>query len=490
VRARDRRTRRRATVVALTVAAFVAVGLGDGLPRSGALPTFDVRSFGAAGNGRQNDTPAFNSAIAAANQAGGGIVEVPPGTYLAGASIHMLSNVTLLLDAGATVLGAKSGYDPPEPNPYARYEGDGHRHFHDAMIWGEDLHNIAFVGSGAIDGGGNLVTANPVPGQADKIISLVRCQGLTISGITLERGGHFAIHINDCREVRSNDLTILSAGDRDGWDIVSSQDVRITNLTDHAYDDALAFKSDYALGETLPSGNVVVKNARLSSVCCNALMFGSETCGNFTNYRFSQIVITGAGKSGLGMVSMDGGDISDVVYSDVTMSGVAGPLMEKIGDRRSCGGTPGIGSISDIRYENVHGTSLGTYSPTLWGMPGHPITDVTFDRVVLTTRGRPTPSSTGVPADNPVLYNPDSIGPRPAYGLYVHDADGVTFDDGRLALASPDSRPAIVLNDARAVTLDRLALAGNPDVLLQNATAVRISRSHGTNGQPLRVSGH
>jgi hypothetical protein len=233
-----------------------------------------------------------------------------------------------------------------------------------------------------------------------------------------------------------------------------------------------------------------VNEARLSSVCCNALMFGSETCGNFTNYRFSHIVITGAGKSGLGMVSMDGGHISDVVYSDVTMSGVAGPLLEKVGDRRSCGGAPGIGAISGVHYRNVRGTSLGTYSPTLWGMPGHLITGGTFDRVEITFRGRPTPTSTAVPANDPVLYNPDSIGPRPAYGLYLHDAGGVAFDDGRLGLASADSRPAVVLNDARAVTLDGLQVAGNPDVLLENVSGFRVTHSHGTGGQPLRVSGH
>jgi len=326
---------------------------------------FDVRGYGALGNGRHNDTPAINRAIAAANRAGGGVVELARGHYLAGGSIHMRSDVTLRLDAGSVLVAAESGYDAPEPNPYARYQDAGHNHFHDAMIWGEDLHDIAFVGSGTIDGDGHLFTGNLIPGHADKIISLVRCRGLTISGITLERGGHFAILINDCHDVRSDHLTILTASDRDGWNVINSTGVRITDLIDHAYDDALAFKSDWALGATLPSGNVVVTGARLSSVCCNALMFGSETCGSFTHYRFTDIDITGAGKSGFGMVSMDGGHISDVEYSDVAMSGVAGPIMEKVGTRRSCGGHPEIGAISDIRYQNVTGTSVGTYSPTL-----------------------------------------------------------------------------------------------------------------------------
>jgi hypothetical protein len=392
------------------------------------------------------------------------------------------------LEAGATLLGARRGYDLPEHNPYSAYQDAGHSHFHDALIWGEDVRHIAFVGSGTIDGGGNLLTDNPIPGRADKIISLVRCDNLTISGITLKRGGHFAILINDCRGIRSNGLTILTAGDRDGWNIVSSQNVRIRDLTDHAYDDALAFKSDWALGETLPSGDVVVQNARLSSVCCNALMFGSESCGNFSDYRLSRIAITGAGKSGLGMVSMDGGDISDVVYTDIAMSGVAGPLMEKVGTRRRCGGRPGIGSISEVRYQNVRGASLGTFTPTLWGTRNHPIRAVTLARVDLVFEGRSGLSPPALPADNPAAFDPDSIGPRPSYGLYVHNAEGVKVEDSHLRLGSRDGRPAIVIDEARGLMFDRVVLTGNPDVVLHGVRRFRVTRSHGGDGRPLHIS--
>jgi hypothetical protein len=217
-------------------------------------------------------------------------------------------------------------------------------------------------------------------------------------------------------------------------------------------------------------------------------MFGSETCGNFRHYRFSHLAITGAGKSGLGMVSMDGGHISDVVYSHITMSGVAGPLMEKIGTRRRCGGRPGIGSISDIRYQNVRGTSLGTFTPTLWGTPGHQISGVTFARVDLAVRGRTGLTAPLVPTEDPFAYDPDSIGPRPSYGLYVHQARGVTFQDGRLGLASRDSRPAAVIDEASDVTFERVVVDGNADVVLHDVKGFRLGRSRGGNGRPLHVS--
>src|SRR5437879_2222249 len=87
------------------------------MPASAATPVFNVKTYGATANDSSNDTPAFNKAIAAANKSGGGIVEVPAGTFTAGSSIHMMSNVTIQLDAGSLVKGTPSGYDAKEPNP-------------------------------------------------------------------------------------------------------------------------------------------------------------------------------------------------------------------------------------------------------------------------------------------------------------------------------------------------------------------------------------
>src|SRR5262249_23138846 len=139
-------------------------------PSQAQAATFNVKNFGATGNGSSNDTAAINNAITAANNAGGGIVEFPPGTYRSPNSIHMKSNVTIQLDAGSTIMGAGgTGYDAPESNPFDQYQDYGHSHFHNAMIWGNNLTNIAFTGTGTIDGGGNLITGNPSSGQADKI---------------------------------------------------------------------------------------------------------------------------------------------------------------------------------------------------------------------------------------------------------------------------------------------------------------------------------
>ena len=102
---------------------------------------FNVRSFGAVGDGTNLDSPAINQAILAASAAGGGTVFVPAGTYLCG-SIHLTNNIHLYLDAGAVILGAPqamNAYDPTEAWQGQAYQDGGHTYFHNSLIWGENL---------------------------------------------------------------------------------------------------------------------------------------------------------------------------------------------------------------------------------------------------------------------------------------------------------------------------------------------------------------
>ena len=121
---------------------------------------FTVRTFGAVGDGKSLDTSAINKAIDAAAAAGGGTVLFPAGSYLS-YSIHLRSNVDLYLDQGSTIvavdspaLGESGGYDPPEPNGWTDYQDFGHSHWHNSLLWGEGIENIAIRGPGRIWGRG------------------------------------------------------------------------------------------------------------------------------------------------------------------------------------------------------------------------------------------------------------------------------------------------------------------------------------------------
>jgi hypothetical protein len=479
--------------VLLTAAAVVVAGLATGQSAS-AAGTFNVRNYGATGNGSSNDTSGINNAITAANAAGGGTVLFPSGTYKSSNSIHMKSNVTLQLDSGATIVGSSSDtYDAPEANPNDDFQDYGHSHFHNAMIWGDRLTNIGFVGSGTIDGGGHLITGNPDSGQADKIISLTRCDGLTVSGITLRRGGHFAMLINSCNDVTSDHLTIDTAGDRDGWNVISTTNARITNANIAANDDALVFKSDYALGAKLANGHVRVSDSKLSAVCCNALMFGSETCGDFTDYQFDRISISGSNKSGLGLVSMDGAKISDVHYRDITVTGVRSPIMQKVGTRKRCGNNPGVGTISGITYDNVDITGASpSFSPTLWGESAGHISDVTFNNVNIRVPGGNGTMSTNPPSNDPSNYNPNSIGTRPAYGWYLRYANDIKFLNSSVRFNSNDGRPAVLATNSGPLTFSNFVAqrgSNSPfDLGFQSSTGICATDVRDTSGNAVRFN--
>jgi polygalacturonase len=488
---------RRKHIIALLAAAS-ALTIGATLVSAdvaSAAGTFNVRDYGATGNGSSNDSSAIQKAVDAASAAGGGTVRVPSGTYKSANTVHLKSNITIQLDSGATIVGSSgTGYDVAESNQYDQYQDYGHSHFHNAMFYGDRLTDIGFTGSGTIDGGGHLITGNPDSGQADKILSLTRCDGLTLNGVRLRRGGHFAILTNNCNHITSDGLRVDTASDRDGWNVISASNVTITNADISANDDALVFKSDYALGAKLPNGHVTVANSRLSAQCCNALMFGSETCGDFSDYHFQHITITGADKSGLGMVSMDGATISDVHYRDITMTGVRSPIMEKIGTRKRCGNNPGVGHIGNITYDNVTATGASpSFSPTLWGESGsNRISGVTFTNVHITVPGGNGAMSTSVPSNNATDYNPNSIGTRPAYGWYLHNANNVTFTTSSVGFASDDGRPAVIANAGSNLTFNGFTVergSKSPyDLGFQSVTGYCVANAKTTTGATAKVS--
>src|ERR1700733_7876550 len=141
---------------------------------------FDIRTYGAVGDGKAVDSPAIKKAIEAAAAAGGGTVLFPAGTWLS-FSIRLKSHVALYLSQGSILLAADSPkpgestgynggtYDAAEPKTaWDAYQDYGHNHWHNSLIWGEDIHDISITGPGIIFGKGLSFGAGPgrPPGAA------------------------------------------------------------------------------------------------------------------------------------------------------------------------------------------------------------------------------------------------------------------------------------------------------------------------------------
>ncbi|HSY20281.1 MAG TPA: glycosyl hydrolase family 28 protein [Candidatus Acidoferrales bacterium] len=410
-------------------------------------PIFNVRNYGAAGDGTTLDSPAINAAIAAAAAAGGGMVTFPAGTYFCG-SIHPTNNLTLCLSNGAVITASKTDIDPAETSAFAGYQDYGHSYFHDALIWGENLTNLTFAGPGEINGNGNLTTQTPAAGQGDKALCLVLCSHVVITNLTITRGGHFGILANGCSNLLVSGAQILESSSRDGFNLISSSDVIITNCTITGSDDAMVLKSDYALGLKINSQDIHIVNCQILSTENNALQFGSETVGDFRDVTWSNIGIGGAGKAGIGITSQDGSVIDGVTYDNITMTNCACPVLLKLDSRTTGSPNPSVGRIRNISLNNVtayHSTLFGrTNTATIDGYNTVPIENITFNNVNLSTiGGNPATAVTNYPVQNG-NWTPDSMGVRPSFGWYVRYAGNISFTNCQVHFDNNDDRPAVV----------------------------------------------
>jgi polygalacturonase len=244
---------------------------------------FDIRTYGALGDGKAVDSPAINKAIEAAAAAGGGTVLFPPGTWLC-FSIRLKSHVALHLSQGATILAADSPlpnattgydggvYDAAEPNTaWDAYQDYGHNHWHNSLLWGEGINDISITGPGLIYGKGLSFGATHAargnypmykaeqPGVGNKAIALKNCRNVLFRDFSILKGGHFGLLLTGVDNLTIDNLTIDT--DRDGMDIDCCRNVRVSNcFVNSPWDDAFCPKSSYALGYNRATENLTITN--------------------------------------------------------------------------------------------------------------------------------------------------------------------------------------------------------------------------------------
>jgi polygalacturonase len=530
----------------------------------------DIRTFGAAGDGKTLDTAAINAAIAAASDAGGGTVVFPAGTYLS-YSVRLRSHITLHLEAGAVLLaagdpppshedilamltpegtlpgggtgdsgsfyagdtfgqedpappapasashkpapsfaeafGSKSkestaagAYDAPEPNEHDQYQDHGHSHWHNSLIWGVNLTNIAITGPGRIDGRGLTWNADPANPTGNKAIALKRCTHITLRDFTLFRAGHFALLATGCDLLTIDNVKVDT--NRDGLDIDSCKHVSISSCyINSPNDDGIVLKSSYALGEPRATEHITITNCHLSGYDMGTLLdgtrqttqkiapdrggvtgrikFGTESNGGFRNIAISNCSF--AHCRGLALETVDGGPIEDIAISNICMQDVtSAPLFLRLGNRGRGPKHLPVSVVRRISFNNISASDAEPRFASLFsGIPGHPIEDLRLSNITLHYRGggakrdaqrQPPENEKGYP--DPVMF-----GVIPAYGLYFRHVKNLHVSNVSLSFDHPEHRPPIVLEDVHTATLDNITamrLPAVPFVRCQNVTTLTL----------------
>ena len=446
---------------------------GNAAGVSNAAGIYNVRDFGAKGDGTALDSPAINKAIEAAALAGGGTVRLPAGMYLA-VSVHLKSNITLFLDQGATLKAAsvKDGvqYDAPEPNPAGgAFQDFGHSHWHNSLIWGEGLENVSILGPGRIWGQGLVRNEVQTAGSADKSISLKLCRNVILRDFTIQHGGWFGILATGVDNLTVDNLKIDT--NRDGMDIDCCRNVHVSNCSVNSpFDDGICLKSSYGLGFARATEDVTITNCEVSGFVEGSFLdgtfqrgrpghndsggtgrikLGTESNGGFKNIVISNCVFEFC--RGLALETVDGGPLEDVSVSNITMRDIANaPIFLRLGGRlRGPAGTPASAlrrvSLSNIEVYNAEPRSGSILS----GIPGHAIEDVTLSNIQIWYKGGGTAAQAAItPPEGEHDYpEPERFGPIPAYGFFLRHIHGITLENIQLHTLTQDERPAFVLLD-------------------------------------------
>jgi polygalacturonase len=455
---------------------------------------FNVRDFGALGDGKNLDSPAINQAIDAAVAAGGGTVLVPAGTYLSG-SIHLHSNIHLLIDAGATILGAPQNlhaYDETEPFPGIAYQDGGHCYFHNSLIWGENLTNVFISGNGMINGGGMTrdsgildkmcgyehfesphTNTYPPVRLGNKAIALKLCKNVLIRDITIFHGGHFGILVTGCDNLTIDNVTLDT--NRDGMDIDCCHNTMVSNCRINSPgDDGLCPKSTYALGRPVLTENLTIVNCQVSGFVEGTLLdgtmkpkaggqgrikFGTESSGGFRNCTIANCTFRAC--KGLALEEVDGGIMENITINNISMMDVVNyPIYITTGKRnRSPGLTNNVSRMKNILISNIVATGVDASSGIqINGLPEHPIEGVRLENIRLIFKGGGTKEQAdGILKELGTGYpEPRTKDVTPAYGLFARHVKGLELANINFSFQKEDLRPALSFADIDGLELDSI----------------------------------
>jgi polygalacturonase len=439
---------------------------------------FDVRDYGAIGDGKHLDSPAINQAIDACVQSGGGTVYVPAGIYLSG-SIHLKSHIDLHLAAGAVILGAPQAmkaYDVAEPFEGQAYQDDGHTYFHNSLIWGENLTNVSITGTGMINGGG-MTNADTPHDFGNKAVVLKSCRSVLIRDVTIFHGGHFAILVTGCDDMTVDNVTMDTQ--RDGIDIDCCRNTMVSNCRINSPgDDGLCPKSTYALGRRIITENLTIVNCQVSGFKEGTLLdgtmvpmtgygrtgahrgtgrikFGTESSGGFRNVTIANCTFRSC--KGLALEEVDGGIMENISINNLTMMDIWDyPIYITLGKRnRTPDATNSI--MRNISIANVIASGVDAKSGIqITGMPGDDIEGVRLQNIRINYNGGGTTEQAAiVPPELGKSYpDPSRIGIVPAYGLFARHVKDLELQNIRVSFTTNDLRPAMICDDVDGLEID------------------------------------
>ena len=446
---------------------------------------YNVRDFGAKGDGTTLDSAALQAAIDACHNDRGGTVLVPAGRFVTG-TLELKSNVSLHLAADATLLGSADGkqYRAARAIPLTGEHtmGDGNV----GLIFAANAENITIEGGGTIDGQGGQFRSpergvTPPAGisgnKRPHHVLFYQVRNLTIRDISLIAGAYHSVRICVCSYVKLDGIRIHNRvnHNNDGFHLISCRNVHISNCDVKCQDDACALFGSCKF--------ITVSNSSFSTRW-SVFRFGG---GEAENIAVSNCLIYETYGCPIKMRCAPGSRYENISFSNLELRDVTGPISIGLGPmpRGSAAGVapppntdpPGI--VRNISFHGIRATVakpkthddvafISAFNPgemfsaiILNGVAPAVIENVSFHDVEVTFPGGGT-AEQGAVRDVPQLAGEYyQIGVPPAYGIYARNVRALSLSDVRFRLAAGDRRPAVVLDHVQDAAVNGLCAQGD-----------------------------
>ena len=288
-----------------------------------AQKVFNIKKFGATGDGKTNDAIAIQKAIDACSKNGGGLVLIPaPYTFISG-PIELKSNIDFHVEAGA-VIKASSDEKLYTKSAFRENKGEG-----TMWISGENIQNVSISGSGSINGNGisfmgaeqedsYVLKPFKVVDPRPHVLTIVGGRNIRIHDIHIGNSAYWTMHLAGCNDLVISGITLLNSlkvRNSDGIDLDHSKNVRISDCYIESGDDCICLKNRREYEEFGRCENITVTNCTMTSRSC-AIKIGSENMDTIRQVVFNNCIIKNSNR-GVGIQNRDEGVVSDIIFSNI-----------------------------------------------------------------------------------------------------------------------------------------------------------------------------
>jgi Glycosyl hydrolases family 28 len=469
---------RRKLLAYISAASIGGLARRVGVAQVGAR-AYNIADFGAVGDGTTLNTAAVQKAIDTCTNENGGTVLVPAGDFVIG-TVELKSNVTLQIAAKGRLVGSARTEDYKAGNNVP--PGNGNI----VMISAANAENVRIVGPGTIDGNGaKFFTGrgdmtgpgqNSAQGyyQRPHLLIFYRCKNLVIRDVFLTASAYHCARILQCQRVNLDAVRIHNRVNlnNDGFHINSSQYVHVINCDVTCQDDACA----------LFGGNkfITVTNCTFSTRW-SVFRFGG---GEAENITISNCVIYDTYGCPIKARFGNRGRFENIIFSNLVMRNVTGPISIGLDSTRrnpNPNAPPPVrGVVRNIKFNGIRATVVAEgkqHEDLPWPQKFRPgetrqcivlngvgediIENVSFQDVHVTYEGGGTAEEAAreVPKIAGEYFE---IGTPPAYGMYARNVRGLTLNNVRFEVKTPDVRPALVFENVADAALHALSAQASP----------------------------